>query len=147
VPFPRDVAGAPVDTHKGKVRMRTFKYFMLATLVVVGFGLGVFPAAFEDKPKYTIPEVMKTAHAGKDALVKKAIAGTASKEEKEKLVELYTALSQNKPPKGDAKSWKDKTDALVSSAKGVLADEKGAVDKLKKASTCMACHDVHKADD
>lgn len=127
--------------------MRTFKYFLLATLIAVGFGLGVFQAAFEDKPKYTIPEVMKTAHAGKDALLKKVGAGTASKEDKEKLVELYTALGQNKPPKGDDKDWKKRTDALLTAAKDVLAGKEGSADQLKKAANCMGCHNAHKADD
>jgi hypothetical protein len=125
--------------------MGTVKHFLSATLVLGLFG--GFLVARDDKPKYTIEEVMEQAHKGKDALMQKASAGKASKDEKEKLVELYVALGQNKPPKGDAKSWKTKTDALLSAAKAVVADEKGAGQKLKMVANCMACHTVHKGDD
>jgi hypothetical protein len=125
--------------------MGTVKHFLSAALVLGLFG--GFLAARDDKPKFTIEEVMEQAHKGKDALIQKAAAGKASKDEKDKLVELYVALGQNKPPKGDAKSWKSKTDALLSAAKAVVADEKGAGPKLKMAANCMACHKVHKGDD
>jgi hypothetical protein len=125
--------------------MGTVKHFLSAALVLGLFG--GFLAARDDKPKYTIEEVMEQAHKGKDALKNKAIEGKASKAEKEKLLELYMALGQNKPPMGDAKSWKEKTGALVSAAKAVVADEKDAGAKLKKAADCMACHKVHKGDD
>jgi hypothetical protein len=131
--------------------MRTFRISVLAAIVLAGAGLDTYQAAFQDKPKYTIEQVMQTAHKppakDKPTLLKTVTDGKASKEDKEKLLELYTALGQNKPPKGDPKSWKDKTDALVSAAKSILADEKGAADKLKKATTCVTCHDAHKAED
>jgi hypothetical protein len=131
--------------------MRSFTCFALAALMLAVAARGAEQAAAEGPPKYSIAQVMQTAHKppekGKPSLLITVLKGKASKPEKEKLLELYTALGQNKPPKGDPKSWKEKTDALVSAAKGVLADEAGVVDKLKKATVCMACHDVHKADD
>jgi hypothetical protein len=89
----------------------------------------------DDKPKYTIKEVMKLH---KDKLHEKFQNGEASKEEKEKLLEAYEALVKNKPPKGDADSWKEKTEALV---KAVKDDDK---DAYKKAVSCGACHSAHK---
>jgi hypothetical protein len=128
--------------------MRSVKYFALAVLTLgLAAGLGAYRAAFEDKPKYTIEEVMEKAHEGDKSLMKKIVAGKGSKEEKEQLLEMYVALTKNKPPKGDDKSWKEKTEALVAAAKAVLADEAGADAKLKKAATCAACHKVHKGDD
>jgi hypothetical protein len=131
--------------------MRVFRTFVPAAFVFALAGLGTSPVAFEDKPKYTIAQVMQMAHKlpekDKPSLLITVIHGKASREDKEKLLDFYTALGPNKPPKGGDKSWKEKTDALVSAAKSVLADEKGAADKLKRATTCMACHDVHKADD
>src|SRR5262249_18017147 len=141
----------PESSHKGNAGMHTFRLFVLAAFVLAVAGLGTYQAGFQDKPKYTIVDVMQTAprppEKDKPNLLKTVSDGKASKEQKEKLLELYTALGQNKPPKGDAKSWKEKTDALVSAVKSVIANENGAADKLKKATTCMACHDVHKSDD
>lgn len=114
-------------------------------------GLGAFVAATsmvlsgaDDKPKYTIAEVMEKAHKG--GLLKKVVSGMATKQEKDELVIGYTALALNKPPKGDAASWKEKTEALVKAAKAVAKDDKdkAAIAELKKASNCKACHTPHK---
>ena len=110
-----------------------------AVLALFIAGLGTFHA--QDKAKLTIPEVMDEAH--ESGLLKKVLEGKASKEEKAKLADLYVSLPLNKPPKGDAKSWKTKTTALLDAAKAVTKDDK-AIPKLKSASTCAACHKVHK---
>jgi hypothetical protein len=105
-------------------------------------GLTLQGSADEKKadPKYTIKEVMKEAHAGKASLLKKVVGGKADKDEKQKLVDLYTALGQNKPPKGEAKDWTDKTKEMLSLAKDVAAGKDGAGEKLGKAVNCMECH-------
>ena len=122
--------------------MKTFKVVaaLALTLGLVGMTLSA-----DDKKdaKFTIKEVMKKAHAGKDALAKKIAAGDGSKEDKEILVELYTALAANKPPKGDEKGWKERADALLKAAKEVQEGKDGAADKLKKLiepTACMSCH-------
>ena len=89
----------------------------------------------EEKPKYTIKEVMKLH---KDKLHEKFQDGKASKEDKEKLIEAYEALGKNKPPKGDEKEWKSKAEALV---KAMKDDDVAA---FKKAVNCGACHGAHK---
>jgi hypothetical protein len=86
-------------------------------------------------PKFTIKEVMKEAH--KSGLLKKVAAGTADKEDREKLVELYKALSENKPPKGDAEEWKKSTAVLHKAAEEALKDP-AAGKKLKV--NCAECH-------
>jgi hypothetical protein len=102
------------------------------------FVIGSNGAADKDKkePKYKIADVMKIAMKG--GLCGKVAKGDASDEEKAKLVELFTALSQNTPPKGDADSWKEKTGALLKAAKA------GDGAALKKAANCGACHKAHK---
>ena len=90
----------------------------------------------KDKTEPTVKEIMVKAH-GKDGLRKKAIAGTASNEEKKALIDLYTALAASKCPKGEEKDWKERTEAVVKLAKsGEPAD-------LKKID-CMGCHKAHK---
>jgi hypothetical protein len=90
----------------------------------------------QEKPKYKIAEVM--AKAMKGGLCKKVADGKATAAEKETLIELFTALHANTPPKGSAESWKGKTSALLDAAK---AGDNAA---LKKAANCAACHKEHK---
>lgn len=88
------------------------------------------------KAKYSIKEVMKKAHNSK--LFVKVADGKASEAEKTELIELYTALAANTPPKGDAAGWKEKTTALLNAAKS------GDGAAIKKAATCGACHSIYK---
>lgn len=93
------------------------------------------PAADDDKPTMTIKEAMKLH---KDKLNEKFANGTATEEEKKKLLEAYEAMGKNKPPKGDEKDWKSKCEAL---AKAVKDNDANA---FKTAVNCKACHDAHK---
>jgi hypothetical protein len=110
-----------------------------AAALVVAVLLGAAP---QDKAK-SIKEVM-AAHKGKDSLIEKIKSGKGTDEDAKKLVGLYESLVTFKAPQGDEKSWKDKTEALLAAAKEVAEKKAGAVDKLKTASDCKACHSVHK---
>ena len=115
---------------------------LLVACVIVAFGwvaVGVSGRAQDPKPKYTIKEVMKVAHA-KGKLRDKVTSGMASDAEKKELVEYYEALAANKPAKGDEASWKEKTAELLAAAKEAAA---GNLDKLK-AVNCAGCHKAHK---
>jgi cytochrome c556 len=103
-------------------------------------------ARAEDKPKYTVKEVMKALHKGDDAIAKKVAKGEGMHEDYMKLVQYYTALPLNEPPKGDAASWKAKTTALLDAAKALHEGKPGALDQYKQAVNCKACHSVHKPD-
>ena len=117
---------------------------VLAIAVVATMGMS--RAADDDdkdkKPKYNIKQVMKTCMKG--GLCKKVAGGDASKDDQKKLLEHFTALAKNKPPKGDAKSWKKKTTALVKAAKGIVDGKDGSAAALKKAANCGGCHKAHK---
>src|SRR5260370_38404516 len=85
---------------------------------------GGFRAAEKEDPKYSIKEVMKMAHTvekgSKDpSLYQKVADGKATKDDKAKLLELYSALPANKPPKGDADAGKKSTTATADAAKAV----------------------------
>jgi hypothetical protein len=122
--------------------MRMLK-FIVAPALILGLVIGLAALhAADEAPKYSIKEVMKMAHQGDSSLYKKVSSGKGSKEDKKKLVDLYTALAADTPKKGDADSWKDKTGALLDAAKAVEDDKDGAVKDLKKAADCKACHDV-----
>lgn len=127
--------------------MRTAKYFLMAVLTVgLVAGLGVFRAADETKPKYSIEDVMKKGMKGKSSLCGKVAQGKASKEEQQTLLEMFECLGKSKPPKGDEGDWKKRTDALVSATKDVIAGKPNAGKSLQKAANCKACHQLHKED-
>ena len=106
--------------------------------------IAVLVAASQDKPK-AIKDVMAAHKGGKDAMLTKILDGKGTDDEIKKLVVLYEGLVTFKPPQGEEKSWKDKSEALLAAAKEVSEKKAGALDKLKKASDCKACHSVHKA--
>jgi hypothetical protein len=121
-----------------------FRYGAAALMVVAFAGLTVF-ATGDEKPKYDIETIMDKAHGEKnDKLLKKVLDGKADDAEKKELLELYTELGKNKPPKGNDKSWKDKTSALVSATREVVDGKDAGVADLKKASNCAGCHKAHK---
>ncbi len=101
---------------------------------VAGLVLANLQAA-DEKPKYTIKEVMKFH---KEKLNEKYQKGEATKEERQKLLDGYEAMLKSKPPKGDEKAWKEKCETLI---KAVKDDDKEA---YKKAVMCGACHGAHK---
>ncbi|HEV3343929.1 MAG TPA: hypothetical protein VG125_26380 [Pirellulales bacterium] len=122
--------------------MRAKWLLCLAVVVAVGHSAGLLRGADDEKPKYTIKEVMKKAH--KDGLMKKLADGGGTKTDAEELLDLYKAMGKHKAPKGDAESWKTKTKALVDAAQAVVDDKAGARDELKKAANCAECHKAHK---
>jgi hypothetical protein len=126
--------------------MRQGLGFGVAALPAIVFaGLTAFGAA-DDKPKHDVEAIMKMAHDEKTGVYFKVVRGKATDAEKQELVELYVDLGKNKPEKGDARSWREKTDALVTAAKEVAAGKEGAVKALQRAANCQACHDTHKKD-
>jgi hypothetical protein len=124
--------------------MRKLSTGLATLLLAVATTIGMAWAQDKDdeKPKFTIKEVMKTAHKG--GLLDKVAKGTASEEEKKQLAELYVALHKHVPPKGSPESWKEKTEALVKASKDVLAGKEGSAATLKKVANCQACHKEHK---
>jgi hypothetical protein len=106
------------------------------------FFLGSPEAGEKKDPKHTIKEVMKMAH--KEGLLKEVTGGTASKEQQKELLELYTSLSQNKPPRGDEKLWQKNTTRMVALAKAVVDGDEKAAKLLAKTVNCAACHKEHK---
>ena len=122
--------------------MQTTRVVGLVVAVAFGLSWGLLATAQDDKPKYTIKEVMQKAHKG--GLMKKVASGQGTKEDAQQLVEMYNALGKNKPPKGEAASWEEKTKALIAAAQDVVDGKQGAGPRLQQAANCMACHSAHK---
>lgn len=98
----------------------------------------------EEKPKYTTKQVMGKVFKGPKALKSKITKGTATEAEKKEALAYLEAMAKNKPKKGDAESWKKKTEALIKACKDVVAGKEGAVKALNAASNCKSCHNAHK---
>ena len=92
----------------------------------------------------SIKDVM-ALHKGKESFLANILAGKGSDDDLKKLVSAYEVLAAQKPSKGDEGSWKNLTGALLTAAKDVQAKKEGAIEKLKAASNCKACHEPHKA--
>ncbi len=117
--------------------------FAAGLLGVCALLLGTSFCAAE--PKYSIKEVMKKGHVPpKSSLVSKVIKGDASAEDKKLLVDLYTALDESEPPKGDKADWKKLTKALLDAAKAIDGGDDSAREKLNEAVNCGNCHRAHK---
>lgn len=131
--------------------MRTAKYFVMAVMGLgLVAGLGMFRAADEAQPKYTIEEVMEKAHKapkkGQPSLFKQVVDGKASDEQKKQLVEYYEALAKNKPEKGSEDDWKKRTGTILTAAKKVASGNDEARPQLARAANCKGCHQLHKGD-
>jgi hypothetical protein len=121
---------------------------MRRLIVAVTLSLGMVIVALDcpagqDKPKFTISEVMQQAHKG--GLLKKVQEGKANDEDAKLLVDYYKALTLNKPPMGDEAAWKKQTEAMLAAAK-LLADGKKdeGIAALKKEVNCAKCHKMFK---
>jgi hypothetical protein len=96
----------------------------------------------QEKPKYSIKDVMKKANKG--GLLKKVVAGDADQAEKMELLDMYISLVENKPPKGDEASWQRLAGTSALAAAKVAVGREGAEAELKEATNCAACHKPHK---
>lgn len=91
----------------------------------------------------TIKDVM-ALHKGKESFLANILAGKGSDDDLKKLVSAYEVMAAQKAPKGDEGSWKNLTTAALAAAKDAQAKKEGALDKLKAATNCKACHEPHK---
>ena len=111
----------------------------------IGVALPVLRAA-DAKPKYTIEKVMEDLHKGRTSVSKRVSDGNGTQEDFDKLVEYYASLPLCDPPKGDKADWQKRATALFAAAKGLQAKKPDALAAYKKAVSCKACHDAHRAD-
>lgn len=100
----------------------------------------------------SIVEIEQRLHAprraeGKKAIYREVLTGTASKEEKQQMLDLYKALAKKKPPRGSPEDWQKATAALVTAAEEIVSGEAKNVDKLRAAANCKGCHDAHRGRD
>jgi hypothetical protein len=124
--------------------MKSRKTKLLALTLLAALAVAPLALAEAKKAKYSVKDVMQQVHKGEDNIGKRINRGTASAEDLAKMVEYYSSLPLNDPPRGDKASWQEKTAALVKAADELKAGRANALDHYKKAANCKACHDAHK---
>ncbi len=118
---------------------------MTGSVLLVAFVCLPFASAADDddEPQHSIKDVMKKVMKGKPNFLSKVADGGSEKEKKE-LHEWLVALGKNKPPKGEADSWKKLTGKLVSTSQDLIDGKAGAGKAVMAAANCKACHSEHK---
>lgn len=92
-----------------------------------------------------IETVMKEAMKGTNSLHSKVATGKGTPADAQKLLAYFKTLPAEKPPEGDAASWKEKTTTLIDAAQAVVDGKPGATSTLQEAGNCKACHNVHRS--
>lgn len=133
--------------------MKALSKILIGTAATVALSLTVLSALAADagdnkdnKDSATKKFMAKyhKAPRGTDPIAKRAQEGKATPQELKELAAGYHAMVKDKPPQGDAASWKEKTTKLASAADALVKGDPDAPARYKEAVNCKACHEVHK---
>lgn len=122
------------------MKLRIFSALTVAVLATS------FAFAEEDN---AIKQAMKFAHKapkGEKKLNEKIVEGTADEADVKKALDLYKAMVDVKPPKGEQADFRSKTAKLIAATEEVVAKKPEAGAHYKEAVNCKACHSEHKGD-
>lgn len=117
---------------------------MIRLILTISLALTYAGAAEDDNP---IKQAMVFAHKaprGEKKLNEKIADGTASEADIQKALELYKAMADTKPPKGEAAAFKERTVKLIAATEEVIAKKPDGVEHYKAAVDCKACHNEHR---
>jgi hypothetical protein len=126
------------------VRARRAVAVALALSAGAGVILSTAWGANTEAQKAQMKEIMLVGHKNDDAIIKKVAAGSATKEEKAKLLEFYKTLATLEPSRGSKESWTEKTSTAIAAAQALVDGDPKAPAMVKAASDCKGCHSVHK---
>jgi len=117
----------------------------LPALALAAIATSIGFAVEETNP---IKDAMKFAHKapqGEKKLSDKIIDGTAPEADVKKTLDLYKAMVDTKPPKGDQADYKAKVEKLIVATQEVVDKKPDALLHYKDAVNCKACHSEHKS--
>jgi len=91
---------------------------------------------------------MKNGMKGKPSPMTKLIEGNLDEAETTKLSELVKTMAGTKAPAGDQAAYEKKVNELIASLEVVVKGDRSAeaIDRLKTARNCKACHKEHQPD-
>jgi hypothetical protein len=104
--------------------------------------------AFAVEQTNPIKDAMKFAHKapqGEKKLSDKIIDGSAPEADVKKTLDLYKAMVDTKPPKGEQAAFKEKVQKLIAATEDVVEKKPDAAAHYKEAVNCKACHSEHKS--
>jgi len=116
------------------------KYASAAVTLTVALAVTAFALDAKYQP---IADAMKFAHKapkGEKKVSDKIIDGTVSEEDLKKTLDLYKAMADTEPPKGDPAAFKAAVAKLISATEDVVAKKDGAAAAYKEAVNCKKCH-------
>ena len=105
--------------------------------------LAAISSAFAEEDDNPIKQAMKFAHSapkGTPKLSEKILDGTAPEADVKKTLDLYKAMADTKPPKGDPAVFKEKVAKLIAATEEVVAKKPEGLEHYKAAVDCKACH-------
>ena len=138
--------------------MRVQMLLSVGCVLLTACAIRMLAAAPDEKPREqpgaakerSISQIMLRAHltpgnrATRNNLDNKVLDNKATDDEKKELLELYSGLRKQKPPKGKSEEWDKRVGELVESLKAVYAGEKGAKERFSQAKDCKSCHAAHR---
>jgi hypothetical protein len=141
-----------------EMNMRLQLLLSVGCVLLIAYEIRMLAAAPDEKPaekpgdkkELSIGQIMLRAHltpnnrSSRNNLDNKVLDNKATYDEKKELLELYSGLRKQIPPKGKSEEWDKRVDELVESLKAVYAGEKGATDRFTKAKDCKSCHTAHR---
>ncbi len=120
---------------------------MKARFTVTALAAIATSIAFAAEETNPIKDAMKFAHKapqGEKKLSDKIIDGTAPEADVKKTLDLYKAMLDTKPPKGDQAAYKEKVEKLIAATQEVVDKKPDAAAHYKEAVNCKACHSEHR---
>jgi hypothetical protein len=126
--------------------MRNGAGILAALLLITGGAASAQQGKKKEPPpaKDPIKEIMLRTHKEKGALVFKVRDAESTDDENKKLLAEYQKMATLKPPLGDAKSWKNRTDNAIAALQDLVDKKSGAVERVRSATECSGCHNAHR---
>lgn len=108
---------------------------------VVGLALLSLGASFQGN---RIKDIMTRSHKGRDNIASEVRNGRGTEDDQKKLRAEYQAIAALKPSRGDEKSWKAKTGAVIAALTDLIDKKPGALDRVHATTECRGCHEAHR---
>ena len=91
-----------------------------------------------------VKAIMEKTHKEKGALVFLVRDAESTDADNKKLLEVYQQLNMLKPPTGDEKGWKNRTENVIKALQELIDKKPNAVEKVRQVTDCKGCHDAHR---
>jgi len=91
-----------------------------------------------------VKAIMEKTHKEKGALIFLVRDAESTDADNKALLEVYKQLNMLKPPTGDEKGWKNRTDTVIKALQDLIDKKPNAVERVRSVTDCKGCHDAHR---